>query len=175
MKSTKGGRCGIERMGRPQVMAGAGVVMFAIGVALSFAAVAALAQQRKQPGVTGIGGVFFKVRNPQRVSAWYREHLGVHVGEAGADFLWRDYNNPESVGRTVWAPFPHDTDYFGPNAQDFMINYRVNDLDGLLSHLKAAGVQQADTLEEYSYGRFAWIVDVEGNRVELWEPPAREP
>ena len=79
------------------------------------------------------------------------------------------------VGRTVWAPFPLNTEYFGPGSQDFMINFRVNHLNRLLTRLKAAGVQQADTVEEYPYGRFAWILDVEGNRVELWGPLTQEP
>ncbi len=120
--------------------------------------------------VTGIGGVFFKVDNPDESRAWYRQHLGLDGGAASINFLWREWYDPADVGFTVWAAFPRETDYFGASEQDFMINYRVRDLDALLTKLKAQGVQQAGGLEEYSYGRFAWIVDGDGHRVELWEP-----
>ena len=119
--------------------------------------------------VTGIGGVFFKVDDPDESRAWYRQHLGLD-GAASINFLWREWYDPADVSFTVWALFPRETDYFGASEQDFMINYRVRDLDALLTKLKAQGVQQAGVLEEYSYGRFAWIIDGDGHRVELWEP-----
>lgn len=154
---------------------GLGLLVCFAGGALSGAAVAKLAQNPEEVAVTGIGGVFFRVQDPERFSAWYQEHLGIEAGQWGATFLWREHENPEVEGRTVWAPFPRDTDYFGPGSQAFMINFRVKNLPQLLDRLEAAGVQQADTMETYPYGRFAWIVDVEGNRVELWEPPTQAP
>ena len=165
----------LRQAGTPGVVFAAGLGMLALGSALAVAAVATLAQDRTAPAVTGIGGVFFKVQDPQRFRAWYREHLGIDAGPNGGTFLWWEHANPDVEGRTVWSAFPATTTYFGPGPQAYMINYRVTDLRGLLARLTAAGVQQADTLEEYPYGRFAWIVDLEGNRVELWEPPTRAP
>ncbi|MEQ8858916.1 MAG: hypothetical protein RIC56_09730 [Pseudomonadales bacterium] len=125
------------------------------------------------PGhVRGIGGVFFKVDDPKAVAAWYRRNFGLDVGDGGfAHFLWRDPVDPSIEQRTVWSPFPRSSDYFGDAGQQLMINYIVVDLDGFLRQLAANGVTQVGGIEEYDYGRFAWVVDVEGNRVELWEPP----
>jgi catechol 2,3-dioxygenase-like lactoylglutathione lyase family enzyme len=129
------------------------------------------AQSRSaQPFVTGIGGVFFKADNPRQLQAWYREHLGIEPGAQGVNFLWRDRDNPEVLGLTVWSVFPRATNYFGAADQELMINYRVRDLDRLLEKLRAEGISEARAGEEYDYGRFAWIVDGEGNRIELWEP-----
>ena len=116
--------------------------------------------------VTGIGGIFFKARDPARMSAWYREHLGIQTADGHADFAWREKDRPEQVGRTVWSIFPADTDYF---ASPVMLNYRVVNLERMLEQLRQAGVT-VEKIEEYEYGRFAWITDPEGNRVELWEP-----
>lgn len=117
--------------------------------------------------------MFFKAGDPEGMAKWYREHLGVPVGEEGyCDFEWRHPEDPERVGRTVWSLFPSDTDYFGADGAPFMINYRVEDLDALLSALRDEGVKVDDRIEEHEYGRFAWISDPEGNRIELWEPPA---
>jgi catechol 2,3-dioxygenase-like lactoylglutathione lyase family enzyme len=118
--------------------------------------------------VTGIGGVFFKARDPARMSAWYREHLGVETKDGSADFIWREHDRPDEIGRTVWSVFPADTDYFGPSRPAFMINYRVANLERMLGQLRAHGVT-VEKVEDYDYGRFAWITDPEGNRVELWE------
>ncbi len=122
--------------------------------------------------VTGIGGVFFKTADPEATRSWYRDHLGVDAGPWGKTFHWRDVNSPDKVGSTVWSPFAADTDYFGAGPQPFMVNYRVEDLDGLLDTLRAAGVTVDERIEEQPYGRFAWVVDPDGRRVELWEPPA---
>ncbi len=117
--------------------------------------------------VTGIGGVFFKARDRAAMIAWYREHLGMEPSDFGSvAFHWAGERN----GVTVWAPFEPDTRYFDPSTAPFMINYRVDDLDGLLAKLRAAGVTVDDKIEEYDYGRFGWIMDPEGNRLELWEP-----
>jgi lactoylglutathione lyase len=159
----------------PRLILGAGIVLCAAGGTLSIAAMATLAQPQEDIAVTGIGGVFFRADDPERVSAWYEEHLGIPTGPSGATFLWWEHDDPEVEGRTVWAAFPKNTGYFGSGDQEFMINYRVRNLDRLLARLAAAGVQQVDTLEAYAYGRFAWILDVEGNRVELWEPPMGTP
>ncbi len=118
--------------------------------------------------VTGIGGVFFKARNPARLAAWYREHLGIQAQNENADFAWRDKDQPEKMGRTVWSIFPADSDYLG-QGREFMINYRVSNLDGMLEQLRRAGAT-VHKVEDYDYGRFAWVSDPEGNRVELWEP-----
>ncbi len=122
--------------------------------------------------VTGIGGVFFKAKEPVKLKSWYRDHLGIIPNPDGyVSFQWRDNDAPDRVGLTVWEVFPADTDYFEPSSKPFMINFRVENLDALLAELRAAGVQVDDRLEEYDYGRFGWILDPEGNRVELWEPP----
>ena len=117
--------------------------------------------------VRGVGGVFFKARDPQALATWYREHLGVPVAEGQA------YAAFESTGpgdATVWSAFPADTDYFGPGSSGLMVNYCVDDLDAMLAQLRAAGVEVIDRTEEYEYGRFGWAVDPEGNRFELWQP-----
>lgn len=125
--------------------------------------------------ITGIGGIFFKAKDAGKLRDWYREHLGIEVnGDSGAVFQWREMDNPERTGLTVWSAFPSETKYFEPSASSFMVNYRVADLDLLLEQLRAAGVQIDDRVEEYEYGRFAWGSDPEGNRFELWEPPADE-
>jgi predicted enzyme related to lactoylglutathione lyase len=119
--------------------------------------------------VTGIGGVFFRAQDPGRLSAWYRDHLGVPAHDGHASFIWREHDHPDALGRTEWCAFPADTDYFGPSKQPFMINYRVANLDRMLDQLRRNGVA-IEKVEDHDYGRFAWITDPEGNRIELWEP-----
>jgi catechol 2,3-dioxygenase-like lactoylglutathione lyase family enzyme len=119
--------------------------------------------------VTGIGGIFFKARDPERMAAWYREHLGIPLVDGHADFIWQDKDHPDQVGRTVWSIFPASTDYFGSSPSPFMINYRVSNLERMLDQLRRGGVK-VENVEDYDYGRFAWITDPEGNRIELWEP-----
>jgi predicted enzyme related to lactoylglutathione lyase len=121
--------------------------------------------------VTGIGGVFFRAADPARMSAWYREHLGICAEDGHAIFDWREKESPEKAGQTVWSLFPADTDYFGPTRKSFMINYRVANLEKMLIQLRASGVT-VEKVEDFDYGRFAWITDPEGNRIELWEPKA---
>jgi predicted enzyme related to lactoylglutathione lyase len=122
--------------------------------------------------VTGIGGIFFRVRDPARMSAWYREQLGICAEDGHADFVWREHERPDELGRTVWSVFPADTEYFGPSRPAFMISYRVSDLDRMLAQLRQNGVA-VEKVEDYDYGRFAWITDPEGNRIELWEPKSK--
>jgi predicted enzyme related to lactoylglutathione lyase len=119
--------------------------------------------------VTGIGGVFFKARDPAHMAAWYREHLGIPTEDGHVDFAWREKDNPDKIGRTVWSIFPADTDYFGPSSASLMINYRVANLERMLEQLRRGGIA-VEKVEDYDYGRFAWITDPEGNRIELWEP-----
>lgn len=119
--------------------------------------------------VTGIGGVFFKARDPERLLDWYREHLGITAADGQADFRWREHDRPNEVGRTVWSIFPAESDYFGANSSAFMVNYRVANLDKMLEQLRNAGIT-VEKVEDFDYGRFAWFTDPEGNRVELWEP-----
>jgi predicted enzyme related to lactoylglutathione lyase len=115
--------------------------------------------------VTGIGGVFLRARDSKALRAWYAEHLGVDVSEwGGAQFAWTD------GGTTAWAVFDDDSDYLGD--QRFMVNYRVDDLDGVLARLRAAGARVDDKVDESELGRFGWAHDIEGNRFELWQPPA---
>lgn len=120
---------------------------------------------------TGIGGVFFKCADPDKTRAWYADALGIDMEDyGGASFLWRDKDEPGRVGRTVWSLFAADTKYFGPTEAAFMINYRVDDLDAVLAHLADRGVERVGDIEDYPYGRFAWVMDPDGRKVELWEP-----
>jgi len=122
--------------------------------------------------VTGIGGIFFKSRDPQALGAWYREHLGVDVSEwGGAVFQWSGEHNPTGTGMTLWTPFDEKTTYFAPSTAPFMINFRVADLHALLAALRAEGCAVDDKVDESEYGKFGWVMDPEGHRVELWQPP----
>ena len=122
--------------------------------------------------VTGIGGIFFKVEDPDATRAWYRDHLGIETEDYGGwSFRWRKFDDPEAAGRTEWSPFPDTTDYFQPSTAPFMVNYRVDDLGALLDELAAAGIEQVGEIDDTPYGRFAWILDPNGTKVELWEPP----
>ena len=124
--------------------------------------------------VTGIGGIFFKAQDPKAMKDWYRKHLDIDAGDYGKTFDWRETEDPQKEGQTVWSLFPHDTKYFDPGTSPFMVNYRVADLHALVSTLREEGVA-VEKVEDTDYGRFAWISDPEGNRIELWEPPATKP
>jgi len=151
------------------------VLSFALGVSLQSARGKAAAPTAH---VTGIGGIFFKSGDPQKLAAWYRENLGIDLtpetNAAGAPpnhgFEWREKDDTGKAGMTVWAIFPQSTKYFGAGPQAFMVDYRVDNLDGVLAQLRAAGVAVASKVEEAPNGRFAWATDSEGNRFELWEP-----
>ncbi len=122
--------------------------------------------------VTGIGGIFFKAQDPKALAAWYQQHLGIDVQPwGGAAFRWSGPDNPQGVGSTVWSPFAADTAYFAPSTAPFMVNYRVADLHALLAQLRAEGVQVEDKVDESEYGKFGWVIDPEGNKLELWQPP----
>lgn len=122
--------------------------------------------------VTGIGGLFFKSEEPEKLRAWYGEHLGLKITEWGSTFYWIDPNDPEAKvhARTEWSPFKNDTTYFSPSEKPFMFNYRVENLVALLKILREEGVTVVGEIEEYPYGKFGWIMDPEGNKIELWEP-----
>ncbi len=124
--------------------------------------------------VTGIGGVFFRADDPSALKAWYESRLGIRPDAHGyTAFPWRVADDPDAVGKTVWHLFPRDTSYFGTSGQTFMINYIVDDLDGLLESLVASGAEVDPKREDTDYGRFAWVTDPEGNRSELWEHPKK--
>lgn len=121
--------------------------------------------------VIGIGGVFFKSPDQGRLRTWYGENLGIEHGTGGAQFPWRRADRPEVEHLTVWSVFPEASPYFGPGGAGFMINYIVDDLDALLEKMRASGVEIDPKREDSDYGRFAWIFDPDGNKIELWEPP----
>jgi predicted enzyme related to lactoylglutathione lyase len=123
--------------------------------------------------VTGIGGIFFKAKDAPALHNWYREHLGIDVQDwGGASFDWTDADGKPVAGTTAWLIDPKDTDHFAPSQASFMVNYRVADLHVLLEALKAEGCNVLDEVNESDFGKFGWVIDPEGNKVELWEPPA---
>lgn len=119
--------------------------------------------------VTGIGGVFFKAKDPLKLNEWYKTHLGFDTGDYGVNFSWKEQESSKS-GSTQWTAFADDTHYFEPSTKDFMINYRVADLETLVTELEKDGVTILDKIEEFDYGKFIHILDIEGNKIELWEP-----
>lgn len=122
--------------------------------------------------VTGVGGVFFKSGDPRKLMQWYRKHLGIEADAYGGwSFQWREKRRPQRIGVTVWSPFEKATDYFDPSEQPYMFNFRVADLKSLLAQLRREGVHVIDKVEEFPYGKFGWIIDPEGRKIELWEPP----
>jgi predicted enzyme related to lactoylglutathione lyase len=130
-----------------------------------------MSTRRRKSRVTGIGGIFFKAEDPKALAGWYRRHLGIRIeGNVGV-FTWRSAKDPRRKGHTVWALFPQATDYFGASRNAFMINYRVKDLDAILASLRRSGADVDPRIEESEYGRFGWVTDPEGNRIELWQPP----
>ncbi len=120
--------------------------------------------------VTGIGGIFFKCKDPQKMREWYQQHLGLNTNEYGAVFEWHQGADSTKKGFTQWSPFKDTTKYFEPSTREFMINYRVENLEALVDQLKKEGVTITDAIETYEYGKFVHILDAEGNKIELWEP-----
>ena len=119
--------------------------------------------------VTGIGGIFFKCKDPKKMREWYKVHLGLNTNQYGAVFEWRQATDSTRKGYTQWSLFKDSSKYFEPSTKDFMINYRVADLGALVEVLKKEGVTIADKIETYDYGKFVHIIDMEGNKIELWE------
>ena len=124
----------------------------------------------RKPKVTGIGGIFFRSKNPKEAREWYGKNLGLAINDYGSSFEFRNAHNRDEVNYLQWSPFEENTDYFEPSEKEFMINYRVQNIDGLVEELKENGVIIADDIEEYDYGKFVHILDPEGNKIELWEP-----
>ncbi len=125
--------------------------------------------------VTGIGGIFFKAKDPRKLREWYQTHLGLDLESwGGTVFKWASPENPSGTGSTVWSIFEDTSDYFSPGTARFMINYRVENLRALLELLRTEGCEVDDKVEESEFGKFGWVMDPEGNRVELWEPPENQ-
>lgn len=120
--------------------------------------------------VTGIGGIFFKCKDAKKMTEWYKTHLGLDTNAYGATFEWYEDAEGKKKGQTQWSPFSETTKYFEPSKKDFMINYRVENLEALVEELKKEGVTIVDTIETYDYGKFVHIMDAEGNKIQLWEP-----
>ena len=124
--------------------------------------------------VVGIGGIFFKANDPEKLAAWYKEHLGLEVEDYGGVTFReppKDDTTPQRQAYAIWSPFAADTDYFAPSSKPFMINFRVTNLDELLANLRAKGVTVDEKTDKSDFGYFGWAMDPEGNRIELWEPP----
>ena len=124
----------------------------------------------KMKKVTGIGGIFFKCKDPKKLNEWYKKHLGFDTSPYGTNFEWRQEEDSTKKGSTQWAPFAETTKYFEPSTKDFMINYRVENIEALVAQLKEEGVTIVDKIEDSEYGKFVHIMDDEGNKIELWEP-----
>lgn len=145
-------------------------ISFSFGFAFRSILVKQTNDQVKMKKVTGIGGIFFKCKDPNKVKEWYKAHLGFETNDYGTNFEWRQADDSSKKGSTQWSPFEETTKYFEPSKRDFMINYRVENLEALVGQLVKEGVTVVDTIEVYDYGKFVHILDVEGNKVELWEP-----
>jgi len=153
-----------------------GAIVFGAGLSISNAFAfsnnlkkSTMSDQQK-PKVTGIGGIFFKSENPKEMREWYAKNLGVPTTDYGATFDWLEKDDPKKEGSTTWSPFKEESKYFEPSKKDFMINYRVQNIEGLVEDLKNSGVTIVDKIEDSPYGKFVHILDLEGNKVELWEP-----
>lgn len=120
--------------------------------------------------VTSLGGIFFKCEDPEKMKKWYSDHLGLEVDEYGTNFEWRKSSDPTMKGFTVWSPFSKDSKYFEPSKKEFMINYRVDNIEALIDLLRKEGVTILDDIDASEYGKFIHIIDPEGNKIELWEP-----
>ncbi len=123
-----------------------------------------------EPKVTGIGGIFFKTNDPDATKDWYKNHLGLATDQYGSSFEFRNTHRPDEINYLQWSPFTKDTEYFKPSEKEFMINYRVQNIEGLVAKLKTAGVTICDEIESFDYGKFVHIMDLDRNKIELWEP-----
>ena len=124
----------------------------------------------KMKRVTSIGGIFFKCKDPKAMREWYQSHLGLNTNKYGAVFEWRQADDSTKKGFSQWSPFSEKTKYFEPSTKEFMINYRVDNLEALVKELKKEEVTITDTIATFDYGKFVHILDIEGNKIELWEP-----
>jgi len=122
------------------------------------------------PKITGVGGIFFKAKDPEALRNWYGDNLGISIMPTGSPFEFRNAHRPEEINYLIWSPFPEDTEALAPSEKEFMINYRVQNIDKLVSQLKEKGITIVDEMNEVGYGKFIHILDLEGNKIELWEP-----
>jgi predicted enzyme related to lactoylglutathione lyase len=146
------------------------ITTFALGFAFRSLITNITNEKPFQKKVTGIGGIFFKCKDPKKMREWYKTHLGLNTNKYGTVFEWWQGADSTKKGFTQWSPFTETTKYFQPSTKDFMINYRVENLEWLLEELKTAGVTITDTIETVEYGKFVHIMDIEGNKIELWQP-----
>jgi len=126
--------------------------------------------ESKNKKVTGIGGIFFKCKDAEKMRSWYGQNLGLTTNEYGSMFEFREADNPDKIGYLQWSPFSEKTNYFEPSEKEFMINYRVENIEKLVDELRKNGVTILDSIESYEYGKFVHILDPENNKIELWEP-----
>ena len=145
-------------------------ISFCFGFAVKTIAIKQSNNPIKMKKVTGIGGIFFKCKDPKKTTEWYQKHLGLNTNPYGATFEWYEGADTTKKAQTQWTPFAETTKYFEPSSKDFMINYRVENLVELVEQLKKEGVTIVDKMETYDYGKFIHILDSEGNKIELWEP-----
>lgn len=146
------------------------IMTFALGFAFNSLITKSSKPQPSVKKVTGIGGIFFKCKDPKKMREWYATNLGLNTNAYGAVFEWRQGADTSKKGFTQWSPFKETTKYFEPSTRDFMINYRVENIEALIDELKKNGVIITDKIETVEYGKFVHIMDIEGNKIELWEP-----
>jgi len=146
------------------------VLTFALGFSFKSITTRSSNSEQSIKKVTGIGGIFFKCKDPKKLREWYETNLGLNTNEYGAVFEWRQGADTTKKGFTQWSPFTEKTKYFEPSTKDFMINYRVENIEELIDQLQKRGVIITDTIETVEYGKFVHIMDIEGNKIELWEP-----
>lgn len=149
-------------------------ISFCFGFAFKTILTKQVNEQALPKRVTGLGGIFFKCKSAKNMRAWYQTHLGLNTNQYGTVFEWWQGADSTQKGFTQWSPFNQTTKYFEPSTKDFMINYRVENLVALVQELKKEGVTITDTIETYEYGKFVHIMDIEENKIELWEPNDKE-
>lgn len=146
------------------------IASFCLGFAFKSITVKESSDMDSLKRVTGIGGIFFKCKDPKKLKEWYKAHLGLNTDKYGTVFEWWQGADSTKKGFTQWSPFIETTKYFAPSTKEFMINYRVANMDALLKELRKEGVTITDSVEKADYGKFVHILDLEGNKIELWEP-----
>ncbi len=150
------------------------ILAFAVGYGFRYVQSPTNNGKGQHKKVTGIGGIFFKCSNRDSLMKWYNKNLGMNMEEYGCNFAWRHYDDSTQKGFTLWAPFGNKTKYFNPSTKDFMMNYRVENLEWLLGELKKEGIVPIDKIDSTSYGNFVHIMDLEGNKIELWQPDDKD-
>lgn len=146
------------------------IILFFSLILLSYNSIAQTNMSEKKGRVTGIGGIFFKTADPKKTKEWYSKNLGMKTDDYGTMFEFRTSENPEQKAYLQWSPFSEKTKYFEPSQKEFMINYRVENIEALVDELKANGVTVLDSIAKYDYGKFVHIIDNDSNKIELWEP-----